>query len=261
MYAKRISEIHNGQDVTITHEKTKGISINKYLADAEIASRRGAETLIKDGRVKIDQVVAKLGDRVLEHQVVTLDNKEITPVTTKVYYILNKPKGIVCTTEPLDGNIVDYMNVEKKIFPVGRLDKDSTGLILLTNDGDIVNKILRNEFGHEKEYVVTTDKPLTESFLNYMRNGVVIYNQKRNTYQQTLPCEIKKLSDNSFSIILKEGMNRQIRRMTQALGYQVESLTRIRVMNFTLDGIQEGYYRHLTQAELLDLKNQLVEVK
>ncbi|MDY0210531.1 MAG: pseudouridine synthase [Acholeplasma sp.] len=261
MYAKKLTLENDDKPIKLIHEKTRGISLNKYLADAEVASRRGAEAIIQAQRVKIDGLVAKLGDRVYDHQTVSLDDQPVKPIQQKVYYILNKPKGIVCTTELVEDNIIEYMNVNEKIFPVGRLDKDSTGLIILTNDGDIVNKILRNEFGHEKEYVVTVDKPLEPSFLNYMKEGVVIYNQKKNTYQQTLPCEIKALDEYRFSITLKEGMNRQIRRMTQALGYHVEALERIRVMNFNLDGLPIGYYRDLTNDELIYLKEHLVNVK
>ncbi|PKK86933.1 MAG: 23S rRNA pseudouridine synthase F [Tenericutes bacterium HGW-Tenericutes-8] len=202
MYAKKL-QIEATNQVTLTHEKSRGISINKYLSDAGIASRRGAEVIIKANRVKIGDALAKLGDRVFD-QTVTLDDEVVKPIENKLYLLLNKPVGIVCSTEKLPDNIVDYMNLDETIFPVGRLDKDSSGLILMTNDGDIVNKILRNEFGHEKEYIVTVNKPITKDFIDYMSNGVVIYNQKKNTYQQTEPCVVTQISEDTFKIILTQ---------------------------------------------------------
>jgi pseudouridine synthase len=255
MYAKKL-QIEETNEVTLTHEKSRGTSINKYLSDAGIASRRGAEVIIKANRVKIAGVIAKLGDRVTD-EIVTLDDEVIQPIDKKLYLLLNKPVGIVCSTEKLADNIVDYMNLDETIFPVGRLDKDSSGLIIMTNDGDIVNKILRNEFGHEKEYVVTVDKTITKDFIDYMSNGVVIYNQKKNTYQQTEPCVVEKLSDDTFRIILTQGMNRQIRRMTLAMGYHVVELKRVRIMHLTTEDLPIGYYRALTDQELILLKQQL----
>ena len=178
MYAKKL-QTEEQTTVTLQHEKPRGVSINKYLADAGVSSRRGAEVIIKDLRVKIDGTTAKLGDRVQEGQAVTLDDVKLNVIKEKLYLILNKPEGIVCTTENLEHNVVSFMNLEETVFPVGRLDKDSSGLIIMTNDGDIVNKILRNEFGHEKEYLVRVDKDITPEDLDHIRNGVVIYNQKK----------------------------------------------------------------------------------
>lgn len=260
MYAKKL-QTEEQTTVTLQHEKPRGVSINKYLADAGVSSRRGAEVIIKDLRVKIDGTTAKLGDRVQEGQAVTLDDVKLNVIKEKLYLILNKPEGIVCTTENLEHNVVSFMNLEETVFPVGRLDKDSSGLIIMTNDGDIVNKILRNEFGHEKEYLVRVDKDITPEDLDHIRNGVVIYNQKKNTYQLTDPCIVRPQGSDVFSIILKQGMNRQIRRMTLALNYHVVSLERIRVMHLTLDDIPVGYYRSLSTDELVKLKEQLQDVK
>lgn len=260
MYARKL-QTEEQTTVTLQHEKPRGVSINKYLADAGVSSRRGAEVIIKDLRVKIDGTTAKLGDRVQEGQAVTLDDVKLNVIKEKLYLILNKPEGIVCTTENLEHNVVSFMNLEETVFPVGRLDKDSSGLIIMTNDGDIVNKILRNEFGHEKEYLVRVDKDITPEDLDHIRNGVVIYNQKKNTYQLTDPCIVRPQGSDVFSIILKQGMNRQIRRMTLALNYHVVSLERIRVMHLTLDDIPVGYYRSLSTDELVKLKEQLQDVK
>lgn len=260
MYAKKL-QTEEQSTITLQHEKPRGISINKYLADAGVSSRRGAEVIIKDLRVKIDGTTAKLGDRVQEGQSVTLDGVKLNVITEKLYLILNKPEGIVCTTENVENNIVTFMNLDETVFPVGRLDKDSSGLIIMTNDGDIVNKILRNEYGHEKEYLVRVDKDITPEDLEHIRNGVVIYNQKKNTYQLTDPCQVTLQGSDVFSIILKQGMNRQIRRMTLALNYHVVSLERIRVMHLTLEDIPVGYYRSLSTDELVKLKEQLQDVK
>lgn len=258
MFAKKLVQDET-PSIALDHERTTGISINKYLADCGIASRRASEVIIKSNRVTIDGVVAKLGDRVYEGQKVCVDNVQISPITDKKYYLLNKPIGIICTVEPVIDNIRTYMNLDEQLFPVGRLDKDSSGIIIMTNDGDIVNKILRSEFGHEKEYVVQVDKPFDKAFIDYMQNGVMIYNLKKNTYQMTEKTIVKVLSDDTFSIILKQGLNRQIRRMTQALGYQVIGLKRIRIMHLNDDGLPIGYYRHLTLDELTQLKEHLID--
>lgn len=257
-HAKRLTQVFQMEDVKIKHLKEKGISINKYIADSGFCSRRKADELIATGVVTLNDVVAKLGMRVEKEDIVKINGEKIVPILDKVYIVLNKPEGIVCTTERyIENNIVDYMNLDEVIFPIGRLDKDSKGLILLTNDGDIVNKILRVEFGHEKEYLVEVDKPLTKSFIDYMENGVVIHNLKTKKYQQTEPCKLIIEDDTHFRIILKQGMNRQIRRMTTALGYEVVTLERIRIMHITKENLPVGYYRYLTNEELKQLNDSI----
>lgn len=218
--------------------------INKFLSEAGVCSRRGADKWIDDKRVKINDELATLGSQVEDSDVVKVDNKIITIDKGYVYIALNKPRGITSTTEKhIKGNVVDYVNHPERIFHIGRLDKDSEGLLLLTSDGDIVNEILRSENHHEKEYVVTVDKPITKEFIKNMSNGVVILNQK------TLPAKLEQLNDKTFKIILTQGLNRQIRRMCETLGYNVKKLKRIRIMNIKLDGIKYGEWRDLTAEE------------
>lgn len=257
-YAKRLTQVFQTEDIKIEHVKDKGISINKYIADSGYCSRRKADELIQSGVVTLNGMTAQLGMRVEKNDIVKIDGAVVKPIEDKVYIVLNKPEGIVCTTERhIENNIVDYMHLDEVIFPIGRLDKDSRGLILLTNDGDIVNKILRVEYGHEKEYLVEVDKPLTKSFIDYMEQGVVIFNLKTKKFQQTEPCKLIQEDDTHFRIILKQGMNRQIRRMTTALGYEVVSLERIRIMHITKTGLPVGYYRYLTNDELIKLNQSI----
>ncbi|MEW9501041.1 23S rRNA pseudouridine(2604) synthase RluF [Jeotgalibacillus marinus] len=222
--------------------------INKYLSESGIVSRRGADKWIADGRVKINGELAELGSRVESNDKVHVDGNLVTLEQDYVYIALNKPVGITSTTERhIKGNIVDFVKHPLRIFHVGRLDKDSEGLILLTNDGDIVNEILRAENKHEKEYIVTVDQPITEHFLTKMSQGVEILDTK------TLPCKVEKLSSHVFKITLMQGLNRQIRRMCSSLGYSVRSLKRIRIMNIHLEGLEHGKWRDLTEHE----RNQL----
>ncbi len=226
--------------------------INKFLSEAGVCSRRGADKWIDDKRVKINDELATLGSQVEDSDVVKVDNKVITIDKCYVYIALNKPRGITSTTEKhIKGNVVDYVNHPERIFHIGRLDKDSEGLLLLTSDGDIVNEILRSENHHEKEYVVTVDKPITKEFIKNMSNGVVILNQK------TLPAKLEQLNDKTFKIILTQGLNRQIRRMCETLGYNVKKLKRIRIMNIKLDGIKYGEWRDLTAEEFNTLTQTL----
>lgn len=226
--------------------------INKFLSEAGVCSRRGADKWIDDKRVKINDELATLGSQVEDYDVVKVDNKVITIDKGYVYIALNKPRGITSTTEKhIKGNVVDYVNHPERIFHIGRLDKDSEGLLLLTSDGDIVNEILRSENHHEKEYVVTVDKPITKEFIKNMSNGVVILNQK------TLPAKLEQLNDKTFKIILTQGLNRQIRRMCETLGYNVKKLKRIRIMNIKLDGIKYGEWRDLTAEEFNTLTQTL----
>jgi 23S rRNA pseudouridine2604 synthase len=221
------------------------VSLNKYISESGFCSRREADNYIEQGRVTINGREAVKGNRVGDGDVVQVDGEPLKKKKAPVYILLNKPKGITCTTDLKDkSNIIDFINFKTRVFPIGRLDKRSQGLIFLTNDGDIVNKILRAGNKHEKEYVVTTDKPLTTDFIQKMRSGV------RIPGAVTRPCFVKQEGPNRFRIVLIQGLNRQIRRMCEALGYGVESLTRIRIMNITLTGLQPGKWRFFTPAEI-----------
>ncbi len=218
--------------------------INKYLAEAGIVSRRGADQWILDGRVLINGIPAELGSRVQPEDEVTVDGKVISQEQDLVYIALNKPVGITSTTERhIEGNIVDFVNHDQRIFHIGRLDKDSDGLILLTNDGDIVNEILRSENEHEKEYIVTVNERITSTFLEKMASGVRILDTV------TKPCKVKQLGPHTFSIILTQGLNRQIRRMCSALGFTIKRLQRVRIMNIELGSLPIGKWRDLTDQE------------
>ena len=222
--------------------------INKFISETGFCSRREADKLVESGRVTINGVVAELGSQAEHQDDVRIDGRRIGEKKQHVYIALNKPVGITCTTElHVRGNIVDFIGHEERIFPIGRLDKDSEGLILLTNDGDIVNPILRSEGRHEKEYIVTVDKPVTPAFLQGMSAGVKVLGSL------TLPCEVVRLSDRVFRIILTEGRNRQIRRMCEAFGYHVRRLKRVRVMNIKLGELGLGKWRDLTNVEQTEL--------
>lgn len=226
--------------------------INKFISETGICSRREADKLIDAKRVTINGHVAELGSTVQPGDDVRIDGNPLGTKKKDVYIVLNKPVGITCTTEMhVKGNIIDFVNHPERIFPIGRLDKDSQGLILLTNDGDIVNRILRAENNHEKEYIVTVDKPITATFLNGMANGVRILGTV------TKHCKVTKISDRVFTIILTQGLNRQIRRMCQAFGYQVRQLQRVRIMNITLGNLKVGQWRNLTSHELKELSKNL----
>lgn len=222
--------------------------INKYLAETGIVSRRGADKWVEDGRVKINGLVATNGSQVETGDEVLVDGKPVKRQEELVYIVLNKPVGITSTTEKhIEGNVVDFINHPLRIFHIGRLDKDSEGLLLLTNDGDIVNEILRAENHHEKEYVVQVDKPITDKFIQEMGAGVEILDTK------TLPCRVEKVSSKVFKIILEQGLNRQIRRMCSALGYSVQRLQRIRIMNIHIGNLKVGQWRDLTDKERNEL--------
>ncbi len=222
--------------------------INKFISETGATSRREVDKWIAAKRVTINGVVAELGSQVEPGDEVRVDGKLLREKTAPVYIALNKPTGITCTTERhVSGNIIDFVQHPERIFPIGRLDKDSEGLILLTNDGDIVNKILRAENNHEKEYIVTVDKPVTEEFLRGMAQGVRILRTV------TKPCKVTRVGEKVFRIILTQGLNRQIRRMCMVFGYQVRRLQRVRIMNIHLGKLKPGAWRDLTEAE----KNQL----
>lgn len=225
------------------------IRINKYLSEVGYCSRRAADKLLEEGRIKINGVVPELGTKVSDQDIILVDDVSIKKTEEDhVYIAFNKPVGIVCTTDTKreQDNIIEYINHPKRIFPIGRLDKPSEGLILLTSDGDIVNKILRSRNNHGKEYVVRVDKPITLRFLEKMRNGVPILDTV------TKKCEVEQIDTMTFRIVLTQGLNRQIRRMCEHLEYEVKKLKRIRVLNIKLD-IPVGQWRDLTKDELYAL--------
>ncbi|MDA6071615.1 23S rRNA pseudouridine(2604) synthase RluF [Flavobacterium sp. AC] len=227
--------------------------LNKFIGETGYCSRREADKLIEEGRVTINGVVPEMGTKVSQNDEVRIDGKLIVEKHEKLVYLaFNKPVGIECTTNlEVRNNIVDYINYPKRIFPIGRLDKASEGLIFMTNDGDIVNKILRARNNHEKEYTVTVNKPITERFIQRMGNGIPILDTV------TKKCKVEQISQFTFKIILTQGLNRQIRRMTEYLGYDVTALKRIRIINISLD-IPVGRYRDLTDDEIKEL-NHLIE--
>lgn len=231
-------------------EKTR---INKYLSEVGFCSRREADRMLEQGRITVNGAAPELGTKVSDEDEILVDGISIRKTEEEhVYIALNKPVGIVCTTDTKreKNNIVDFVNHPKRIFPIGRLDKPSEGLILLTSDGDIVNKILRARNNHEKEYIVRVDKPITPQFLHKMRNGVPILGVITNK------CEVEQIDTLSFRIILTQGLNRQIRRMCEYLGYEVKKLKRIRIMNIKLD-LPIGKWRDLTEAEMTELNDLL----
>jgi len=231
-------------------EKTR---INKYLSEVGFCSRREADRLLEQGRITINGVVPELGTKVSDEDEIFVDGNSIRKTEEDhVYILLNKPVGIVCTTDTKRerDNIVDFLNHPKRIFPIGRLDKPSEGLIILTSDGDIVNKILRARNNHEKEYIVRVDKPITPKFLMQMRGGIPILGTMTNK------CLVEQIDNLSFRIILTQGLNRQIRRMCEFCGYEVKKLKRIRIMNLKLD-LPVGKWRDITPAEMAELEKLL----
>lgn len=226
--------------------------INKFISETGFCSRREADRLVESGKVTINGVTAELGSQAEDGDDVRINGQPIKEKRKHVYIALNKPVGITSTTERhIQGNIVDFVGHKERIFPIGRLDKDSEGLILMTNDGDIVNRILRAEGRHEKEYIVTVDRAVTPSFLRGMSTGVKILGE------MTLPCTVTRISERVFRIILTEGKNRQIRRMCSAFGYKVRKLKRIRIMNIHLGEQATGTWRELTAAEKSELSTLL----
>lgn len=220
------------------------LRINKFFTQHGICSRREADRLIEAGRVTINQRIAKIGDQVGPDDVISRDGQVIPWVTAPIYLKYHKPVGVTTTSEAhVPRNIIAEIGHPERIFPIGRLDKDSSGLILLTNDGDIVNEVLRSEHGHEREYDVTVDHPFDQSFIERMTGGVVILDRP------TKPCRIERIAPARFRIILTEGRNRQIRRMCQVLGYRVTRLNRIRIMHITIEGLGEGEWAELTEGE------------
>ena len=228
----------------------EAVRINKYLSEAGVCSRRGADRLIEEGRVSVNGTLAFLGSVVKNSDEVRLDGELVSKKTDKILIAFNKPRGIVCTTadpKSKDVNIIEYINYTERIFPVGRLDKDSEGLILLSNDGDLSNKIMKAKNFHEKEYEVEVDKPFDDEFLKRMSEGVPILDII------TRKCTLKRTGKTSFNIILTQGLNRQIRRMCEYFGYKVVRLKRIRIMNIKLGNLKSGTYRNITDKEYEEL--------
>ena len=230
----------------------KSTNLNKYISSSGICSRREAEKFINEGRVTLNGKSTQLGNRVTKNDVVKLDGRIVKPKDVTIYIALNKPIGIVSTTDGREpNNIVKHINYPERLFPVGRLDKPSEGLIFLTNDGDIVNKILRAGNNHEKEYFVTVNKSITEDFIEKMSNGIPILGTV------TQKCLVEKVNDKIFKIILTQGLNRQIRRMCEYLDYEVTKLKRTRIMNVELGYLQTGDWRELTEEEMKEINSMI----
>lgn len=230
----------------------ESVRLNKYLSEAGVCSRREADRLIESGKVTVDGVTAQMGMRVTAGQIVKVGKKTVSKQDEMIVLAVNKPKGIVCTEDQRErDSIVRFLNYPVRVTYAGRLDKDSRGLLLMTNNGDIINQMMRAANRHEKEYKVTVDKEITEQFIKKMSEGVPILDTV------TRPCTVKKIGKYTFSIILTQGLNRQIRRMCAAFGYEVKDLVRIRIMNIRLGSLKEGAYRKLTDEELEELYEML----
>jgi pseudouridine synthase len=233
-------------------DPSEGMRINRFLSEAGVASRRGADRIIEDGRVTIDGKVAVLGDKVFPENDVCFDGKPVVRETCDVILAFNKPPGITSTSDRGDDrNVIDYIGYHKRIYSIGRLDKDSEGLLLMTNNGDLADKIMRSRYEHEKEYIVTVSKDVTSEFIKGMANGVPILETV------TKKCFVEMTGSREFRIILKQGLNRQIRRMCEHFGYDVVRLQRVRIMNIKLGNLKEGSYRDITKMERDDLYRQL----
>ena len=236
-------------------EEKDEIRINKFLSEAGVCSRREADRFIEAGKVKIDGVTAQMGSKVTPNNQVTFCDKPVKKEEKLVLIAFNKPEGVVCTSDPNEpNNIVDFISYGMRIYPIGRLDKDSEGLILLTNDGNIVNKILRAENKHEKEYIVNVNKEITQEFIKKMSSGVPILDTITNH------CKVTQIDKFTFNIILTQGLNRQIRRMCEQLGYRVGVLRRVRIMNIQLGRLKPGDFRNVTEKEIEDL-NKLIQLR
>ncbi len=236
----------------VKEDMPEKVRLNKYLSEAGVCSRRQADRLLEEGRILVDGQPALMGQKVSPGQEILVDGRRVGGKKEPVVLAVNKPKGIVCTTDDKreKDNIVRFIDYPERVYPVGRLDKDSEGLILMTNDGQLMNEILKARNYHEKEYVVTVDRPVTMDFLKKMSGGVEILDTV------TRPCKVKKTGARTFHITLTQGLNRQIRRMCEALDYRVRDLTRIRVMNIRLGSLAPGSYREVTGEELQELRRQ-----
>ena len=236
------------------------VRLNKYLSDAGVCSRREADRLIADGRVTVDGIRAVPGMKVEDHQEVRVGKKVIGGSGGRIVLAVNKPAGIVCTEDQRERkNIIRYLNYPRRITYAGRLDKDSEGLLIMTNDGSLINGMMRARYGHEKEYRVTVDKPVTDGFLRQMAEGVRITDREKKLDAVTRPCKVEKACRYTFTIVLTQGLNRQIRRMCGALGYRVVRLIRVRIMNIELAGLKTGESRKLTEQELKELYERIEE--
>ena len=241
--------------------ENNGVRINKFLSEAGVCSRREADRQVEAGNVLIDGRVAATGDKVCPGQKVYYNGKEVTTEEEMILIAFNKPVGIVCTAEKREkNNVIDYINYPKRIYPIGRLDKDSKGLLLLTNNGDIVNKMMRAGNKHEKEYIVTTRQKFNNDFLIKMAKGVPITNRATGKKIITAPCKTEALEDNSFKITIIQGLNRQIRRMCGYFDIDVVSLKRVRIMNIILGNMRPGELKELSQSELIKLRRMLEKV-
>lgn len=227
-----------------------GVRINKYLSEAGVCSRREADRRIENQEVRINDRIAVAGDRVMPEDTVYVGGVKVAKEEEMILLAMNKPVGIVCTAEKREkNNVIDFLNYPKRVYPVGRLDKDSEGLLLLTNNGDIVNKMMRAGNRHEKEYIVTVNRPVTDSFLRGLSGGVPLVELATTTRK----CKVEKVAGRQFRIILTQGLNRQIRRMCEYFGYRVEKLVRVRIMNIELGDLKPGEYRPVTKEEYATL--------
>lgn len=232
---------------------SEGTRLNKFISEAGVASRRAADRMIEEGRVTINGKPAVVGDRVYEDDIVAVDGKRIAKEEEDIILVFNKPPGVTCTSNPEDkDNVIDYIGYPKRIYSIGRLDKDSQGLLLMTNNGELANRIMHARGEHEKEYIVTVDRTVTKDFVKRMSEGVPIMDGK-----VTRRCFVEKIDDETFRIILKQGINRQIRRMCEYFGYSVVRLERVRVMNIRLGKLKEGRYRNISKKEREELFRQL----
>ena len=232
---------------------SEGTRLNKFISEAGVASRRAADRMIEEGRVTINGKPAVVGDRVYEDDIVAVDGKRIAKEEEDIILVFNKPPGVTCTSNPEDkDNVIDYIGYPKRIYSIGRLDKDSQGLLLMTNNGELANRIMHARGEHEKEYIVTVDRTVTKDFVKRMSEGVPIMDGK-----VTRRCFVEKIDDETFRIILKQGINRQIRRMCEYFGYSVVRLERLRVMNIRLGKLKEGRYRNISKEEREELFRQL----
>lgn len=252
-----MSKNKRNPDKPLVDPEVAGVRINKYIASLGVSSRREADRQVEAGKVLINGVKAVPGSRVKPGDKVMLDGVLLKKKPKKnIYIALNKPRGIVSTTDPSEkNNVVSFMGYPERIYPIGRLDKDSEGLLLMTNDGDIVNRILRARYGHEKEYLVRVDKDYDEDFVRRMENGVEILGQT------TLPCRLRPVDKRTFRLTLTQGLNRQIRRMCEALGYEVRRLQRIRIMNISLGNMTPGSWRYLTVKEMKQVEELLLQAE
>lgn len=231
--------------VVVAPSMSEGTRLNKFISEAGVASRRAADRLVEEGRITINGRTAVVGDKVFDGDDVRVDGKPVSKVEEDIILVFHKPRGITCTSDHDDrDNVIDFIGYPKRIYSVGRLDKDSEGLLLMTNNGELANRIMRARYDHEKEYIVTVDRPVTDDFIKGMSNGVPILDGKI-----TRKCLVEKVSKNRFRIILKQGLNRQIRRMCEYFGYDVTRLVRVRIMNVELGDLPVGKYRDMSKGE------------